>query len=375
MKYRALISLLVASQMLAGCDFFTVQSRRPDQGPPEPVHVVRFVYVPATNQQCPCRQVDPTVARVHVKNLSPVSAAAATYRVRTFDLQTNTPINVSPPLQTGRIEPDQLKDINSCTVTPDSSFRGTVTAENAAAVCRIKSEYEILESVLLDRVSYKENYVPIAEADVMGPAYCKAQCEANNENCYNLGPGEAKLSAALIGLLDSATQTNATKISAKDLYGAYGAQVPTGVCARGDTIISNTTVVNEGVEACYINGASVAALYSSLSTGEKIAMLTRPVDTSITISKRLELTKSPSSQFANGLGTFGLFQNSEQSIDIYFKRSPLSTTTPEEIAEMNSYFAGYVRDITYFIRPQNGRRAISISTPRGCIAVDAPNVQ
>lgn len=368
---RHLIVILLGFSLTA-CDlddiFEAPTGNRPDRPTPQ---VARIFSRPATEAECTCKRVEATTAYAVLENLNQSRSTLAYYQVVSRDLQTNNQINVSDVIQAvPDLGPGERRDLG-CTVTPDEAVTASTPLARVAAVCRIRNEYDLKGSQLVDRAMFTEDVAAYDKSNAAGPGYCQAQCKSgSNPNCLDLGNRHATVAAPLIALLDAANTNGREEVAIAEIYKAMGAHPSESKCKRGDIKISTNEVVNRGDTRCSIDRSSIAALNSDIPAQDKLALLWGPFDTHVEIDKVLRMTKVQSPQ-PGDKGFSGEFRDADESIYMSFSKSPLAMQFGPEIEKLNQYFGGYVRNLSYG-RRAGGGRILVLSTPRGCIRMDAP---
>jgi hypothetical protein len=364
--------VVVVSLSLTACDLDSIfeapSGDRPDRPLPQ---VARIFARPATEAECTCKRVEATTAYSVLENLNPSRSTLAWYQVTTRDLQTDAPINVSEVIQAvPDLAPGERRDLG-CTVTPDQAVTASTPLARLTAVCRIRNEYVLKGSQLSDRAMFSEEVASYDKSKATGAGYCRAQCESGqNPNCLDLGNRHSRVAAPLMALLDAANTQGRDSVSVAEIYKSMGVRPGETKCKRGDLEITANTVVNRGDTRCSIDRSSIAALSSDLPVQDKLALLWGPFDAHVEIDKTLRMTRVPSLE-PGAKGFTGEFRDAEEAIYISFQKSPLAMQYGPEIEKLNQYFGGYVRDLSYGKRTGGGRILI-MSTPRGCIRMDAP---
>ncbi|RYE03192.1 MAG: hypothetical protein EOP61_05665 [Sphingomonadales bacterium] len=286
----------------------------------------------------------------------------------TRDLNSGATINVSDPIQ---VFPDlgagETRPL-SCTINPDSTISGRATPEQLRATCRVRTTYRLLGSTLVDRASVADEVAAFDQSKPDGPGYCKAQCEAGNGNCLDLGSRHAQVAAPFVALMKAAATTNRTSIPIEEIYASMDVSQP-GTCKRGPITISGDTIRNEGESRCGIAGSSIAALSSNISQRDKLALLRGPFDVNVDLDKSIEMTRSPA-MVASQPGFIGAFGDADRALYLSFAKSPLAFEFGPEVNRLNELYGGYVRDVSYGRRSDGGKILI-MSTPRGCVKVNA----
>lgn len=343
--------------VLSACIWDQPTSNRP---PIPPEHAVEILYLPTTQTQCRCRAVEPTTVYTVLRNPDARRTAGSVLRVASRIIGSNTPYNWTP-LNVPDLGPGDTFPLG-CSVIPDQSAGGE---------CRIEARWTIAGSVYRDRIGFAEDQVAVAPADRDGPTFCRAQCEVGNPNCFDLGNTNARLARRFVTLLEAAHQTNRDRISIAEIYQSMGADPNEAQCRRDDILISPTHVTNSGPNNCVLARTSVAALFSDLTFGEKLALLRGPFDGWLEIDRDVVMTRRPTA-LHDGLGTYGVFEDAERGLSIGFLAPPLSAGPDPDIDRLNELYSGFIRDIFYFERQASGVRAIGLSTTRGCISMSMP---
>ena len=358
---------ILLSVFLNGCILDTPESGRRTSDPLPNVVVVNRLEDNA--HVCPCSEVDQTTARLQIENTDRFHRARAFYAVTTSDqggvINESLPIQVDPDLGPGE------RREKGCTLSPDRTIEAGASREELERVCRIRTEMRIVSSVVLDRPAARNRDAIVGKDLAESPEYCRMQCTSGEQGiCLDLGRRHANLAAPFLALLDAAQSSNRSVIPISDVYRAAGISSTGDQCKRGDIHIANDRVTNSGAAACAIDRSSLAMLLSqNADEAQKFAALTGPFDTRLEIPK--DVIMSRRADLAGTTGYSGTFPDSAKAFYLAFREAPLNLSLAPEVAGLNEKFGGYVRDISY-ARTDTGRRIVVLSTPRGCVSLDAP---
>jgi hypothetical protein len=85
------------------------------------------------------------------------------------------------------------------------------------------------------------------------------------------------------------------------------------------------------------------------------------------------MTKVPRDLFEDDARTLGKFDDLNEAFYLSFREPLLSFAGKAEIDDQNNRFAGHLRDASEINYGRENRRAIVLSTSRGCVRFDAPH--
>lgn len=356
MKFSKSFSFAFLALLVAGCDV----PRRPL--PPEVQLSGISLRAPQANQ-CACSFI-PGVSAAYLVNFTDRSVDS-TVNIASYFRGSGNYIDSRTEL---RRLPPRSSQFLYCTITLDQGAAAAPTD----AQCNIRNEFRRQSEVYSDRGIVATGLAPMDEGASRGPEFCQRECKAGTPNCQPLSADYGTLTGPIRTLVEQADASNGS-VSKQDLLKAYGLSEEDDPCGRGGVTTNAKQVVNKGPSECSIRSVNAAGLFSrGISLEARFSVLNSSPDIYLRIPQTVTMTKAPRDLFAEGGRTLGIFEDLNDAFFIGFKEPLVSFAGKAEIDDQNNRFAGYLRDASEVVYGPSNRRAIVLSTSRGCLMFDAP---
>ncbi len=348
----------LAVLVVGGCDV----PRRPL---PQEQHLSGISYRTPLPNQCKCGFV-PGVSAAYVVNQTdrPVWATVkiASYFRASGNFIASYPKNV--------LLPSRGSEFLECTITLNE---GVSVSSATAADCAIENKFSPISEVYNDRALVKAGLTALDDEPRRGPEYCQRECKMGTPNCQPLSADYGELTGPIRSLVEEADNDGVGTVSKDAMLAAYGMTAEDDQCDRGGVDVTAKHVTNSGPGECSIRSVALASLFGrKLPMETRLSALNSSPDLTLRIPQTVRMTKAPRNLFDESARTMGTFDDLNEAFFLSFREPLLSFVGKAEIDDQNNRFAGHLRDASEITYGTNNRRAIVLSTSRGCVRFDAP---